>query len=86
MRNFAKFFTCVILLMTFTNSYSQIKIDLKKQTKFSIKDTLEIQVDLTELSETFSDEEIFGNNGNELEIILELNKATGRKITQNYEE
>ena len=26
------------------------------------------------------------NNGNELEIILELNKATGRKITQNYEE
>ena len=72
--------------MSITNSYSQIKIDLKKQTKFSIKDTLEIQVDLTELSETFSDEEIFGNNGNELEIILELNKATGRKITQNYEE
>ena len=86
MKKTVLFLLQILLLTTFANTYSQIKIDLEKKTKFSIKDTLVIQVDLTELSKSFSDEEIFGNNGNELEITLELNKATGRKITQNYEE
>ena len=76
----------VLFFMTFTNTYSQIKIDLKKKTKFSIKDTLEIQIDLTELSESFTDEEIFGNNEDDFELKLDIFVAEGRRIEQDYEE
>ena len=69
--NSSKFFLLNIFFFFFLSlSFSQIKIDLEKKTKFSIKDSLKIYVDLTELSDSFTDQEIFGNDENDFEIIL----------------
>ena len=83
--NSSKFFLLNIFFLFFLSlSFSQIKIDLEKKTKFSIKDSLKIYVDLTELSDSFTDQEIFGNNENDFEIILEIS-ADGKRIEQDYE-
>ena len=67
------FFTGVTL------SFSQVKIDLEKRTMFSVKDTLEISFDLTELSKEFSDQTIFGNNPDDFEIRLII-QGEGRRV------
>ncbi|MEL0009680.1 MAG: thrombospondin type 3 repeat-containing protein, partial [Flammeovirgaceae bacterium] len=83
--NSLKFFFLNIFCLFFLSlSFSQIKIDIEKKTKFSIKDSFKIYVDLTELSDSFTDQEIFGNDENDFEITLEIS-ADGKRIEQDYE-
>ena len=71
---------CFIISLT----TAQVKIDLSKKTKFSIKDTLEISFDLTELTQTYSDNDIFGNDQSNFKIRLDVG-GEGRRIEFDLE-